>query len=129
MIDAGPSQTHLTKLSPFTLWTPGAAILGALLGSALTAWLGYVGRTQELDIRMVEVGIGILRAPPTDDIASIREWAMDVIAKKSGFPFTPEQRAALLKEQLQYRDAYSYNTGSYVSAPDTSPNRPPPTSK
>ncbi len=75
-------------------------MFGLLIGSLVTAWFGYIGHSQDLDVKMVEIGIGILRAPADDDIASIRSWALDVIEKKSGFPFTREQREVLLKKPL-----------------------------
>ena len=61
---------------------------------------------------MVEIGIGILRAPADDDIASIRSWALDVIEKKSGFPFTEEQREVLLQKPL---DLVVSNTLAQIS--------------
>jgi hypothetical protein len=115
----------VAKLNPIALWTPVAAIAGALIGSLLTAWFGYIGHTKDLEIHMVEIGIGILRAPPSEDIASIREWAINVIETNSGYPFTAEQRAALLKKQLQYETTGWYDIGSYY----TPQNRPPPPRK
>ena len=88
------------KVSPITVWTPLAAVFGLLIGSLVTAWFGYIGHSRDLDVKMVEIGIGILRAPADDDIASIRSWALDVIEKKSGFFFTEEQREVLLKKPL-----------------------------
>jgi hypothetical protein len=100
------------KVSPITVWTPLAAVFGLLIGSLVTAWFGYIGHSQDLDVKMVEIGIGILRAPADDDIASIRSWALDVIEKKSGFPFTEEQREVLLQKPL---DLVVSNTLAQIS--------------
>jgi len=56
-----------------------------------------------MDVKMVEIRIGILRTPPKDDIAVMRSWAVDVIEQGSGRKFTPAQRSALLKQELPIR--------------------------
>lgn len=90
------------RLSPAN-WIAIAGAAGAVVGSLVTASLGYFGRVRELDVRMVELGIEILQAAPSNEIGAIRGWAMDVIEEKSGFPFTEAQRAVLLELPLPSR--------------------------
>jgi hypothetical protein len=58
---------------------------------------------RQMDVKMVEIGIGILRAPPKDDMVVMRSWAIDVIEQSSGRKFNDEQRAVLLKQELVLR--------------------------
>jgi hypothetical protein len=51
-------------------------------------------------VHLVEIAIGILRAAPTEDVTPARGWALDVIEKNSGVPFTKEDREALLHKPL-----------------------------
>ena len=68
----------------------------------IAAYFTLIGHSQELNVRMTEIGIGTLRAPPTEDISAIRSWAINVTEKKSKFPFTEQQCAILLKKELEH---------------------------
>lgn len=59
---------------------------------------------RQADTKMVEIAVGILRAPINDDLAQIRTWAMDVIDAGSSRKFTKDERAALLKNSLPSTD-------------------------
>jgi hypothetical protein len=48
----------------------------------------------------VEIAIGILRVDPKEDVAPARGWALNVIEKNSGVPFSKEDREALLHKPL-----------------------------
>jgi hypothetical protein len=65
--------------------------------------VNYWTNERQMDVKMVEIGIGILRAPPKDDIAVMRSWAIDVIEQSSRRKFSAAQRAALLKQELLIR--------------------------
>jgi hypothetical protein len=73
---------------------------GAVLGATVTPLVNYWTNERQMDVKMVEIGIGVLRAPPKEDIAVIRSWAIDVIEKSSGRAFTKQQRDALLNQEL-----------------------------
>ena len=52
----------------------------ALIGSVVSAFYTYANRNRELDIKLVEIGIGILRTDPKGtDLASARAWAIQII--------------------------------------------------
>jgi hypothetical protein len=53
-----------------------------------------------MNVKMVEIGIGILRTEAKDNNAVMRSWAIDSIERSTGRKFTDEQRAALLNKAL-----------------------------
>ena len=79
------------------------AVLSALIGAGATlgvAYFTFASKDQELKVHLVEIAIGILRADPKEDVTPARGWALDVIEKNSGVPFTQEDRQALLHKPL-----------------------------
>jgi hypothetical protein len=81
------------------------AALSALIGAGATlgvAYFTFASKDQELKVHLVEIAIGILRADPKEDVTSARGWALDVIEKNSGVPFSPQDREALLHKPLSY---------------------------
>jgi hypothetical protein len=80
----------------------------ALAGTLASAYFQYSASERASDVRMVEIGIGILRAPVSEDIAVIRGWALDLIEKSSGLKFDSNQRRALLRNSLPYVEGRSW---------------------
>jgi hypothetical protein len=106
-----------------------SGLLVGLLGVAGTlgaAYYTFVGHSQDLDVKMVEIAIGILRAPPADN-SPMREWAIQVINGKSGFPFTEQQKAVLLKKELDIGGLFWGKKGEkvWVLPGDTYMSKPP----
>jgi hypothetical protein len=64
------------------------------------AELNYQAAQRSSDIKMSEIAVAILRVPITDDVASIRGWAMDVIDNGNTRKFSAAERMALLKKPL-----------------------------
>lgn len=98
-----------------TMAAAGLALVGAIISGLYT----YVNRNRELDIRLVEIGIAVLRADPLKEtsIEGARTWALDLIdANAGGVKFTRPARIDLLKGRLEFDD---YDLGSY----DTKPTR------
>jgi hypothetical protein len=93
-----------TSSTSLAVWISLAGVCGTVLGATLSPVVNYFVNERQMDVKMVEIGIGILRAPPVEDIAVIRSWAVDVIEKSSGRKFTEAQRAALLKTELPWVD-------------------------
>jgi hypothetical protein len=79
----------------------------ALAGSVVSAFYTYTSRNRELDIKLVEIGIGILRADPkeTGGVTAARGWAVQVIENYSRVRFSDEDRKALLESPLLYGSA------------------------
>ena len=82
-------------------------IIGAVAGAVavavaalVTGWFSFASKDEELRVHLVEIAIGILRADPKEDVTPARGWAIDVIEKNSGVPFTAEDRLALLHKPV-----------------------------
>ena len=53
-----------------------------------------------MSVKMVEIGIGILRAEATEDNSVMRNWAIDSIERSTGRKFSDAERGALIKKSL-----------------------------
>lgn len=92
-----------------------AEIIAALIGAAATllitfsgSLLGYWGQSRAMEVKMVEIAVGILRAEPEANIRPAREWAVDVISEYSEVPMSKAAREALLSHQaLSFSDPLS----------------------
>jgi hypothetical protein len=92
-------------------WLAVAGVVGGLAGALVTGGFNYFGHQTDLDAKMIELSVGILRAAPTPETTPLREWAIDVIDKRAKFPFNAAQRATLIKKELPFKG--SYWGGSY----------------
>jgi hypothetical protein len=87
------------------------AVFSALIGAGATlgvAYFTFASKDQELRVHLVEIAIGILRAAPTEDVTPARGWALDVIQKNSGVPFSAQDREALLHKPLSWKSRTFY---------------------
>ena len=73
------------------------AAIGAVVGTLAVPSLGGVMPDRQLDSKLLDTSISILREPARADDDPIRSWALKVMEKKSGVAFTDPQRNALLK--------------------------------
>src|SRR5262245_52489733 len=96
-------RKHLERTA---LWVALAGIVGAAFGAAITGIFNYLSHQNDLDAKMIELSVGILRAEPTAETTPLREWAIDVIDKRANFKFNTAQRAALLKRQLPFKGGF-----------------------
>jgi hypothetical protein len=95
----------------------------ALIGSVVSAFYTYANRNRELDIKLVEIGIGILRADPTGaNLTPARAWAIQVIEDNSKVKFSNDDRQSLLQKPLLFRPAAGPSPASsrqtIISVPD-----------
>lgn len=101
-----------------------SAIVGALIG----AWLDYAVREREMDIKMVEIAVGILRAEPSEGIRPAREWAVNIISYYSPeVPLSAKARDALIQNRVDPFERQE--TGAFGSGAFGSPFGPPPSSR
>lgn len=85
-------------------------VVGVILGAGVTGGFNYLAHQGDLDAKMIELSVGILRSEPTTGTAPLREWAIDVIDKRARFSFNATQRAVLLNQQLPFKGgAFSYD--------------------
>ncbi len=75
----------------------------ACAGAVISALYTYTSRNRELDIELIKIGIGILRADPKETQTNgAREWAIQVIEDFSGRKFTDKAKRELLDSKLGY---------------------------
>ncbi len=91
---AEASTTQMTTLVAV------AGVLGTLLGATVSPVVNYLTNEKQLDVKMLEIELGILREPPKEDAQAMRAWAIELIEKSSGRPFNEQQRNLLLHKQL-----------------------------
>jgi hypothetical protein len=84
-------------------WLALAGTIGAIVGAAVSGVFNYLSHRGDLDAKMIELSVGILRSAPTPETTPLREWAIDVIDKRARFEFDEAQRAALLKQELPFK--------------------------
>jgi hypothetical protein len=82
----------------------------AFFGSIASAFYTYTARNRELDIELVKIGIGILRADPKEtQTAGAREWAIRLVEGRSGQSFSDQAKKELLQNQLIYPSYIDYS--------------------
>lgn len=86
-----------------TAWDAAVPLISAIIGGSVVALLNYMGTNRQMDVKMVEIAVGILAKEPTYPIQPAREWAVDVINQFSQIPLSEPARAALLEHQLPAR--------------------------
>lgn len=81
-------------------------IIVAVLGSTASlggAYLSYTQGNRELDVKLIEIAVGILRTDPKQtEVKAARAWAVEIIEKSSGTRFSPADRAELIQRPLAY---------------------------
>ena len=83
--------------------TAMATVIGATLafiGVYVTGYFSYASKDEELKVHLIEVAFGILRADPKDKIEPARGWAIAIIEKNSGIPFSDSDKKALLSQPI-----------------------------
>jgi hypothetical protein len=85
------------------VWAAFAGVAGAAIGAGITSGFGYLSHQYDLDAKMIELSVGILRAEVTQETIPLRQWAIDVMDKRANFHFDQEQRAVLLKQPLPFK--------------------------
>ena len=69
-------------------------------GGLATNLVTYVSKGEELQVRLVELAISILREEPKQPLLPLREWAIGVIDKNSDVPLTEDAKKALMRFPL-----------------------------
>jgi hypothetical protein len=69
----------------------------ALITSGLVALVDYTVREREMDIKMMEIAVGLLKEDPKGPLQPARVWAVDVISyySKGGVPLSYGASVAL----------------------------------
>jgi hypothetical protein len=107
--------------SVMQLSVTAAAVTVAACAITFTVWTWREHRNAEL----VQIGVSVLRVDPEKEkqISAAREWALDLIdTNAGGVKFSPDARAQLLKNRLEFADVRWGNFG--WGSGDTLPNNP-----
>ncbi|GGE79041.1 hypothetical protein H1W37_19500 [Stappia taiwanensis] len=80
-------------------------LFGAFLGGgAVTGVFQWMAKRREHNIKMVEIGLAILREPPRKDgISAARDWGIKLVEKYSGVPFSKKAKEELLRHSLDIK--------------------------
>lgn len=63
---------------------------------------GFFNKNRDLDIKMIEIALGILRENPKEsNITAAREWAVNLLDLYSGEPLSEAARSELLDRPLE----------------------------
>jgi hypothetical protein len=80
-----------------------AGVVGAVAGGLVTGAFNHLDHKADIDAKMIELSVGILRVAPSEGTRPLRQWAIDVIEKRANFDFDDAQKAVLLKQELPYK--------------------------
>jgi hypothetical protein len=75
-------------------------VVGGIIGSVITGFFTLKTHSTDIDAKMVEISIGILATEAKPEAMPLRNWAIEMINKKSDVHFNDSQRALLLKHGL-----------------------------
>jgi hypothetical protein len=99
-------QTSTSKkwdwMIPVAMLTASTA---AFIGSVSFAVFSVEAWTAKRNADLVQIGVNVLQVDPDKEkqISAAREWALNLIdANAGGVKFSPEARAQLLREPLDY---------------------------
>ena len=59
-----------------------AGVLGTPLGATVSPLVNYLTNERQVDVKMLEIGLGILREPPKEGAEAMRAWAIEIIEKR-----------------------------------------------
>jgi hypothetical protein len=90
-----------------------AGVVIAALGAGIGAGVTYLNTNRQMDVKMVEIAVGILSQEPKENIAPAREWAVDVIDHYAQVSLSPQVRDALVNNRAV--DLGYYGTSYYGS--------------
>lgn len=97
----------------------------ALVGTIITGFYTYTNRNRELDIELVKIGIGILRADPKEtQTKGARGWAIETIGLYSGIKFSEEAKKELLEGKLSLETGWFETGAGYTDYRQVPPTRP-----
>lgn len=57
--------------------------LGVLIGGGIAAITSYVVNERQIDVKMIEIAVDILKQDPNGGLQPARKWAVDVIRKNA----------------------------------------------
>lgn len=102
----------------------GLPALTVLLGALIGSWFTYLVQSRHVDVKLVEIAVGILRAEPKENIRPAREWAAKVLVKYSDVALSDEAMKALMNYRLPIRYLNGNGNGNGNIRRDLNEERP-----
>ncbi len=128
-------RESLTTTSKKTDWIVIATLAfsaGSFLAGSLAIYFSVKAVIEKGNSDLVNIGVSVLRVDPDKEkqlSEATRKWALDLIdTNAGGVKFSPEARAQLLREPLNYYDTSTpdYDTSKRVKPAPRSPSPEPP---
>jgi hypothetical protein len=116
------SVSGLLQPHPLTSAMQMAITFSALCIAAAAIIFAVRSMAEERNARLVEIGVGVLRADPTKEghLLVAREWAMDLIDQNAGgLKFSQQARSALLSGKLDFEPYGSSFSSTYTPGYDS----------
>ena len=93
-------------------------LMAGAIGAAIVALPTYWSANRQMDVKMVEIAVGILSQEPKESIAPAREWAVDVIERNANVTPSQEVRDALVNYRAvinfgSVANSYDYGGGGF----------------
>jgi hypothetical protein len=127
-----PKTKTTTDRSAWWLAVAGAIgiVTGAVGGAAVTGMFNHIDHASDLDAKMIQLTVSILRSKPDAETMPLRTWAIDTLQRRARFKFTDQQIAVLENQKLPGDDSYysdgSYDDGGRPAIKQTKPVKLPP---
>lgn len=115
MGDDRPSRSILDAISK--LAAPISAVLIPIAIALAGHFASLALREKESQLRMIELAVDILKAPPIPDQSEsgIRNWAADILQRHSGVTLTTDARSEVLERRLPVKADMPTSTRSIGS--------------
>ena len=81
-------------------------LVSAVAGGLIVPVGDHIVNELQIDVKMIEIAVGLIRQPPLDQVQPAREWAVKVIEHYSEVKLSPQARAALLNCGLDLSDKF-----------------------
>lgn len=97
------SENDTPELRPKDAWDKFRLItnfLGVLLVAVLGGCFNYTLKQREMNLKLVDLAIGVLRSQPNDSTRELRLWAIKVVDKYSGEKLSMEAQNQLVTNAL-----------------------------
>jgi hypothetical protein len=105
-------EGHMGTLSRGEIMLFILTALAGVITGAVVAVPSYWGTNREMDVKMVEIAVGILSQDPKENIAPAHEWAVDVVSHYAEVKPSAEVRKAL----VDYRAVSDFGYGDYYTS-------------
>src|SRR5579863_7028410 len=79
-------------------WAPLIGFIGVIAG----VWINHIDHSGDVDAKMVELTVGVLRTKPEPETMPLRDWAIRTLQQRAHFSFTEKQITVLKNQKLPY---------------------------